>query len=113
LELCHIPPGQILRKQIPLDRTNSCLEFAQQRPRDRLTSITSGLGVRSGSTFLTDMLTFYPKVLDYNQSEYVRGFGMTVANEPIKIQARVLDPPTLMYHQSSEEPFVVRTFFPP
>ena len=53
------------------------------------------------------MLTFYPQVLEYNQSEYVREFGMTVANEPMKIQARVLDAPTLRYHQSSEQPSIV------
>ncbi|KAH8999090.1 argonaute-like protein [Lactarius akahatsu] len=87
LELCHVPPGQIMRKQVPPDKTNSVLEFAKTRPNDRLGSIVNGLGV-----------------LDYNQSEYVREFGMTVSNEPIRIQARVLDAPTLRYHQSSEEP---------
>jgi len=56
------------------------------------------------------MLTFYPKVLEYGQSEYVREFGMTVANEPMRIQARVLDAPTLRYHQSSEQPRAVRKF---
>ncbi|KAH9045384.1 argonaute-like protein [Lactarius pseudohatsudake] len=87
LELCHVPPGQIMRKQVPPDKTNSVLEFAKKRPNDRLESIVNGLGV-----------------LDYNQSEYVREFGMTVSNEPIRIQARVLDAPTLRYHQTSEEP---------
>ncbi|KAH9062679.1 argonaute-like protein [Lactarius vividus] len=87
LEVCHVPPGQIMRKQVPPDKTNSVLEFAMKRPNDRLGSIVNGLGV-----------------LDYNQSEYVREFGMTVANEPIRIKARILDAPTLMYHDSSEEP---------
>ncbi|KAH9062680.1 argonaute-like protein [Lactarius vividus] len=86
LELCHVPPGQIMRKQVPPDKTNSVLEFATKRPNDRLGSIVNGLGV-----------------LEYGQSEYVREFGMTVANEPIRIQARVMNPPTLRYHQSSKQ----------
>ncbi|KAI9467034.1 argonaute-like protein [Lactarius psammicola] len=87
LELCHVPPGQIMRKQVPPDKTNSVLEFSAKRPNERLRSVVDGLGL-----------------LDYNRSEYVREFGMTVANEPIRIQARVLDAPILRYHQSSEEP---------
>ncbi|KAH9077150.1 argonaute-like protein [Lactarius deliciosus] len=90
LELCHVPPGQIMRKQVPPDKTNSVLEFATKRPHERLGSIINGLGV-----------------LDYNQSEYVREFGMTVANEPTRVQARILDAPKLRYHQSSEEPRAV------
>lgn len=43
-------------------------------------------------------------------SDYVHEFGMTVATEPIRIQARVLNAPTLRYHQSSEQPNVVRNF---
>ncbi|KAH9179682.1 argonaute-like protein [Lactarius sanguifluus] len=87
LELCRVSPRQIVRKQVLPDKTNSVLQFATKRPNDRLRSIISGLGV-----------------LDYNRSEYVREFGMTVANEPIRIQARVLGAPTLRYHQSSREP---------
>ncbi|KAI9448014.1 argonaute-like protein [Lactarius indigo] len=93
LELCHVPPGQIMRKQVPPDKTNSVLEFATKRPNDRLGSIVNGLGV-----------------LEYGQSEYVREFGLTVANEPIRIQARIMNPPTLRYHQSSKQPSAVRTF---
>ncbi|KAH9006798.1 ribonuclease H-like domain-containing protein [Lactarius hatsudake] len=87
LELCHVPPGQVLRKQVPPDKTNFVLEFATKRPIDCLGSIVNGLGV-----------------LEHGQSEYVREFGMTVANEPIRIQARILGAPTLRYHQSSERP---------
>ncbi|KAH9035273.1 argonaute-like protein [Lactarius hengduanensis] len=87
LELCHVPLGQIMRKQVPPDKTNFVLEFATKRPIDRLGSIVNGLGV-----------------LEHGQSEYVREFGMTVANEPIRLQARILGAPTLRYHQSSDRP---------
>ncbi|KAF8266851.1 hypothetical protein EI94DRAFT_124794 [Lactarius quietus] len=104
LELCDVPKGQIMRKQVPSDKTNSVLEFATKRPNDRLNSIINGLGVCFSSAFFTDMLTFYPKVLEYGQSQYVREFGMTVSEEPIRIQARVMNAPTLRYHPSSKQP---------
>jgi eukaryotic translation initiation factor 2C len=99
-----------MRKQIPSDKTNFVLDFATKRPNDRLGSIVNGLGVCFSSAVLADMLTFHPKVLEYGQSQYVREFGMTVAEEPIRIQARVMNPPTLRYHQSSKQPSIVRTF---
>ncbi len=57
------------------------------------------------------LLTINQKVLDYGQSEYVREFGMRVAEEPLRIQARVINPPTLKYHQSSKQPSAVRILF--
>ena len=99
-----------MRKQVPPDKMNSVLDFAIKRPNDRLESIVSGMSVCFSSAFLAKTLTFHPKVLDHGQSEYVREFGMTVANEPIKILARVLTAPTLRYHPSSELPSVVRNF---
>jgi eukaryotic translation initiation factor 2C len=86
-ELCDVPKGQIMRKQVPPEKTTSVLDFATKRPDDRLGSIVNGLGV-----------------LEYGQSQYVREFGMTVAQEPIRIQARIMNPPTLRYHQSSKQP---------
>ena len=55
MELCTIPEGQILRKQVPSEKTKDVLNFATKRPEDRLNSIRNGLGV-----------------LAYGQSEYVR-----------------------------------------
>ncbi|KAF8259431.1 argonaute-like protein [Lactarius quietus] len=90
LELCDVPKGQIMRKQVPPDKTNSVLEFATKRPNDRLNSIINGLGV-----------------LEYGQSQYLREFGLSVAEEPIRIQARVMNAPTLKYHSSSKQPSAV------
>jgi len=47
------------------------------------------------------------KVLEYGQSEYVRQFGMTVADQPLRTKARVINTPTLKYHQSSKQPSAV------
>ncbi|GLB33868.1 putative argonaute family protein [Lyophyllum shimeji] len=90
LELCTVPPGQIMRKQVPPEKTRDVLDFATKRPRDRLSSIESGLAV-----------------LAYGQSEYVRQFGMRVeSNGPLKVQARVLKPPVLRYGPGSKQPTV-------
>jgi eukaryotic translation initiation factor 2C len=91
LELCFIPPGQIMRKQVPPEKTKDVLEFATKRPGDRLQSIKNGLSV-----------------LAYGQSEYVRQFGMNVnTSGPLRVQARVLKPPTLRYGDKSRQPTIV------
>ena len=59
---------------------------------------------------LASLLTIHPKVLGHGLSEYVSEFGMRVANEPLKIQARVLNAPKLSYHKSSKQPIAVRAF---
>jgi eukaryotic translation initiation factor 2C len=91
LEHCIIPPGQIMRKAVPPEKTKDVLEFATKRPKDRLASIENGLNV-----------------LAYGQSEYVRQFGMNVnTSGPLKLQARVLKPPTLRYGAGSKQPTIV------
>lgn len=46
LELCDVPPGQIMRKQIPPEKTKSVVEFSTKKPVERLASIRAGLEVR-------------------------------------------------------------------
>jgi eukaryotic translation initiation factor 2C len=80
-----------MRKQVPPDKTPSVLEFATKKPEARLDSIFKGLDV-----------------LQYGQSEYVRSFGLQVnSTGPVKIQARVLNPPTMIYGVGSRQPTVV------
>ena len=50
LELCVVPPGQIIRKQMPSDKISSILEFSTMRPRERFATIREGLSVRPGTT---------------------------------------------------------------
>ncbi|KAF7351067.1 Argonaute-like protein [Mycena sanguinolenta] len=91
LELCDVPPGQLMRKQVPPEKTKDVLDFATKKPLDRLQSIKNGINV-----------------LDYGQSEYVRQFGMNVncAMGPLKVQARVLKPPVLKYGPGSRQPTI-------
>ncbi|KAJ7283579.1 argonaute-like protein [Mycena rebaudengoi] len=91
LELCTVPPGQLMRKQVPPEKTKDVLDFATKKPMDRLQSIKNGLNV-----------------LAYGQSEYVRQFGMIVDHSagPLKVQARVLKPPMLKYGAGSRQPTI-------
>jgi eukaryotic translation initiation factor 2C len=84
-----------MRKQVPPEKTSSVLEFATKKPEARLESIVKGL-----------------QVLQYGQSEYLRSFGLSVdSSGPVKIQGRVLNPPTLLYGQGSRQPTVVSSSF--
>lgn len=80
-----------MRKQVPPDKTSSVLEFATRKPEARLESIAKGLDV-----------------LQYGQSEYLRSFGISVdSSGPIKIQGRILNPPTMIYGAGSRQTTVV------
>lgn len=45
VELCTVTPGQIMRKQIPPDKTTDVVEFSKMTPNDRLANIRTGLNV--------------------------------------------------------------------
>lgn len=80
-----------MRKQVPPEKTASVLEFATKKPEARLESIVKGL-----------------QVLQYGQSEYLRSFGLSVdATGPVKINGRILNPPTLIYGAGSRQATVV------
>ncbi|KAG6809550.1 hypothetical protein H0H93_015726, partial [Arthromyces matolae] len=89
---CYVPAGQIMKKQVPPEKTKDMVEFSTMKPVDRFRSIGEGLST----------------VLQYGQSEYVRNFGMSVdtAAGPLPISARVLAPPTLKYGSGSRQPTI-------
>ncbi|THH15210.1 hypothetical protein EW146_g5232 [Bondarzewia mesenterica] len=90
LEVCEVPPGQIIRQQLPSEKTSEILSFSTKQPADRLQSIRNGL-----------------KVLAYGQSEYTNHFGMKVSQDILKVKARVLQPPTLKYGAKSRQTTIV------
>ncbi|KAH9483501.1 Protein argonaute-2 [Psilocybe cubensis] len=85
LELCFVPRGQVMRKQVPADKVNDVLEFSTMRPQERLEQIKKGI-----------------RDLQYGQSDYVRDFGMEINPNPMKVQMRVIDPPKLRYGPGSQ-----------
>jgi eukaryotic translation initiation factor 2C len=54
MELCSVPSGQIMRRQVPPEKTRDVLEFATKKPSDRLESIRRGL---QASTFIKSTAT--------------------------------------------------------
>jgi len=86
LELCSVPCGQIMRKQIPADKTTQVVDFARLKPPQRLATIQQGL-----------------QLLQYGQSEYIRQFGMNVTETPISVKARILEAPVLRYGEGSRQ----------
>ncbi|KAJ6562409.1 argonaute-like protein [Mycena capillaripes] len=85
LELCNVPRGQLVKKEVPDEKKSDLVSFATMKPADRLSSIKKGL-----------------QVLAYGQSEYVRKFGLTVDPNIISTQARILEHPTLKYGAGSK-----------
>ncbi|KAF9441655.1 Piwi-domain-containing protein [Macrolepiota fuliginosa MF-IS2] len=95
LELCQVPPGQIMRKQLPSDKTKAMVEFSTQKPHERFQSIRNGA-----------------QQLAYGQSDYIREFGMNIntAGGLMQVQARVLPTPVLQYGAGSREVTVMPKF---
>lgn len=44
MECCTIPEGQIMRKQVPPEKTKDILDFAMKKPRERLDGIRAAIG---------------------------------------------------------------------
>ncbi|KAF7793688.1 hypothetical protein EIP86_004804 [Pleurotus ostreatoroseus] len=69
LEMCTVPPGQIMRKQIPDDKVKDVVQFATKRPEDRLASIRMGLGrpsqtPREGTWNMVDRKFYKPSTIE-------------------------------------------------
>ncbi|CAE6511706.1 unnamed protein product [Rhizoctonia solani] len=84
IELCYVIPGQLMRKQIPLDLMSASMNFMQKAPQERLNSIVAS-----------------HSILNHDTSEYMRSFGMTVDPSPQKCLARMLKTPLLDYGEDS------------
>jgi eukaryotic translation initiation factor 2C len=108
-EICVVPPGQIMRRQIPPELVKQVLDFATKRPPERLQSIRNGLEVGRSTVYAHYRSSSKSyQVLAYGQSEYVRQFGMNVTPQALNIDARVLPAPTLRYGVGSRQPTIVR-----
>lgn len=108
MELCTIPEGQFMRKQVPSDKIKEILGFSAKSPSDRKASILEAMDT-----------------LAYNQSDYVnvcddplvrcartliilQQFGMHVDDSSLlPVKARILAAPTLKFADDSQQPTVV------
>ncbi|XP_078148836.1 protein argonaute MEL1-like isoform X1 [Carex rostrata] len=86
MEVCQIIPGQRYVKKLNERQVTNILRATCKRPHEREASI---LQVVNGN--------------NYNSDNFVREFGMKIYNQMVSIDARVLPPPTLKYHDSGEQ----------
>ncbi|KAG8947289.1 hypothetical protein FRC04_010865 [Tulasnella sp. 424] len=91
MEICNVFEGQLrARSQPPPELTKEVVEFATKKPGDRLAAIKRSLDA-----------------LGYGQSPYLRAFQLQVKNEPSRVEARVLPPPTLIYGGKKQLPLTL------
>ncbi|TFK35934.1 argonaute-like protein [Crucibulum laeve] len=87
LEFCDVPPGQLMKKEIPSEKTSDIVAFSTMKPKERFESIKRGA-----------------EMLSYGQSNYVRQFGMNIDTSKFhELPARVINPPTLKYGPGSKQ----------
>ncbi|KAF9472086.1 argonaute-like protein [Pholiota conissans] len=82
LEMCIVLKGQFVSRDvaIPPAQVASVLEFATKKPRERLEAIKAGM-----------------QQLQFQTSDYISQFGMSIDLRPLKVTARVMDPPNVKY----------------
>ncbi|KAJ7127554.1 argonaute-like protein [Mycena crocata] len=84
IELCTVLPGQLFKSEVPDDKLKSLradsVKFATKHPKERLDLIRKGSGI-----------------FKYQQSDYVLKFGVTVDQDFLSTEARVLPAPKLNY----------------
>ncbi|XP_060174066.1 protein argonaute 5 isoform X2 [Lycium barbarum] len=86
MELCKIVPGQRYTKTLNGRQVTEMLRATCQRPHER-EAIIKQIVSRNG----------------YGTDEIVKEFGIEVGSELATIEARVLQPPMLKYHESGQE----------
>ncbi|KAI4300386.1 hypothetical protein L6164_033771 [Bauhinia variegata] len=89
MECCVIVEGQRYNKKLNERQVTAMLREACKRPREREGSIR-------------DILSFN----DYRNDNLSQEFGVSVRNELASIDARVLPPPVLKYHESGRDKII-------
>ncbi|PKY60706.1 Piwi-domain-containing protein [Rhizophagus irregularis] len=86
IEFCDVIPEQRYMRKLDRDLSDKMTNFARQNPTIRANRIQTGLNI-----------------LNYQNNEYLKQFGMEVSNNMAVVNARILPTPTIQYHQSSRE----------
>ncbi|KAF9935761.1 Eukaryotic translation initiation factor 2C [Modicella reniformis] len=90
LELCTVVEGQRYTKRLDECQTAEMIKFTCQGPQVRANTIKRGL-----------------QIMQYDENEYLKDFGVKISPEMMVLQARILPPPMIHYHPSSSQPSVV------
>ncbi|XP_057456038.1 protein argonaute 5 isoform X3 [Lotus japonicus] len=89
MEVCVIAAGQRYTKRLNEEQVTALLRATCQRPQDR-------------ENYIKQIV----KQHNFNNDKFVREFGISVKEDPTLLNARVLPPPRLKYHESGKEPRV-------
>ncbi|CAH2060404.1 unnamed protein product [Thlaspi arvense] len=90
MELCRIAEGQRYTKKLNERQITAMLRATCQRPKER-----------------EDLIKDMVKKNNYNNIDLVsKEFGMSVTDQLASVEARVLPPPVLKYHESGKEKMV-------
>ena len=80
MEFCYMTKGQRYPYKLSDEQTAAMIKFAVERPPGRQASIQAGL-----------------KLLDWGTDKYLKNYGISIDPDQIKTNARVLDPPTILF----------------
>ncbi|KMZ67758.1 Protein argonaute 1A [Zostera marina] len=86
MEVCKIVEGQRYSKRLNEKQITALLKVTCQRPRDREKDITET--VRQNA---------------YDKDAYAREFGIKISEKLANVEARILPPPMLKYHDTGKE----------
>ncbi|XP_010933336.1 protein argonaute MEL1 [Elaeis guineensis] len=86
MEVCTILEGQRYGKKLNERQVTEMLSFTCERPQDRERNILEVVSQNN-----------------YNDDKYAKEFGIRVRNQLAAVDARVLPPPKLKYHDSGRE----------
>ncbi|VFQ77819.1 unnamed protein product [Cuscuta campestris] len=89
MEVCRIVEGQRYTKKLNEKQVSAMLKATAQRPKEREISISKVV-----------------RANNYNKDNLVSEFGMKLTDDLTAIEARVLPPPMIKYHESGREPAI-------
>ncbi|GIY63117.1 hypothetical protein CDAR_492341 [Caerostris darwini] len=87
LELCEIVKEQHSRKDLNSKQQAEMIKFTATPPRDRFSKTTE-----------------IHENCDFNNDPYLENFGIKVLDHPLKVDARILETPSIVYHPVSVRP---------
>ncbi|KAL9128364.1 MAG: hypothetical protein Q9217_002943 [Psora testacea] len=80
MELAYMAPGQRYLYKLNEDQTSKMIKFAVSRPAQRKQAIDHGLGM-----------------LQWQNDDYLKNYGMKISPTMLQTNARVLDPPEVLF----------------
>ncbi|KAG0216514.1 hypothetical protein BGX28_000028 [Mortierella sp. GBA30] len=86
MEVCSVVSGQRYMKKLDAYQTADMIKFTCQPPHVRANNIRDGL-----------------RILEYDNNEHLKDFGLKISKEMVSVNARVLPVPSISYHPSSKE----------